>query len=105
MARPNFITNEQITYWSDLIDNDDTLSSFLKDSALFREIMYAAHWMIDELEKLNCPDHQIVQLQFTHGFEAFGCDPWEKAQEILSAYKNGELEFEDYEINNNLDIN
>ena len=95
MVRPDFVSSEDIARWSEVIDTDELIPAFFKQAALLREIHYAGLWLVEELQKLSCEDHKIVQIQFTHGFESFGNNPWEIAQELLAAYKDNTLVFEE----------
>jgi hypothetical protein len=59
--------------------------------------MFAGFWLMEELVKLECKSHIIVQVQFTHGAMSYGEDTWKIAEELLTAYKDGTLEFIDEE--------
>lgn len=100
MKRPDFVTDEEISRWTEELENDELTPSPFKDEVLLREIIFSGMWLVEKLQDLDCPDHHIVQLQFAHGFESFGVDCWKKAEEILLAYENGEVDFseadEDY---------
>lgn len=100
MKRPDFVTDEDITRWTDELENDPMTPSPFKDEVLLREIIFSGMWLAEKLQDLHCPDHRIVQVQFAHGFECFGNDCWKKAEEILLAYENDEIDFsesdEDY---------
>jgi len=95
MHRPEFVTSEDITRWSEIIDKDSNIPQFVRESAIMREMMYAGLWMGEELLKLKCNPVLIGRIQFTTGSLCFGKpDPWEVHQEVLQAYQNNELEFE-----------
>lgn len=97
MKRPDFVTNEQINRWGEALDKDNMVPDFFKKADLLREIMYAGFWLMEELVALKCEPHVIVQVQFTHGAMSYGNDTWKIADELLVAYKKGELEFIDEE--------
>lgn len=93
--RPDFITNEDIARWSENIDNDSKIPSFLKNSAVVREVMLSGLWFAEQLDSLGCPRDRISQLQFTAGRYCFGRDPWQAHQEFLDFYKNNQIEWEE----------
>lgn len=97
MKRPDFVTNEQITRWGEALDKDSLVPDFFKKAELLREIMFAGFWLMEELVKLKCESHVIVQVQFTHGAMSYGNDTWQIADDLLTAYKKGELVFIDEE--------
>lgn len=94
MSRPDFITNEDISRWSDLIDQDDNLPQSLVQSPIIREVMYAGTWLMEQLEKAGCPDILIARIQFTAGKLCFGRDPWQVHTSILNDYLNNTLVYE-----------
>jgi hypothetical protein len=95
MPRPESVTNEDITRWSESIDNDPAIDPILIQSPLLREVCYAGQWLADKLEEIECPGHLIGRLMYTAGSLSFGRkDTWEVHQEILSGYIEGTLEFE-----------
>lgn len=97
--RPDFISNEDIVRWdNNNIDNDPRMPAGIAKIATIREVCYAGLWLAESLDKLNCPRERITQIQFTAGRYCFGRDPWEATQEILEAYKNSEIEFEEETI-------
>jgi len=100
MTRPKFITNEDITRWSNNIDQDPYISTAMRENETIREVCYAGLFLIEELEKLKCPNSLINRIQYTAGKLSFGRDIWEVHQDILEKYKNNELIFE--EENNSL---
>lgn len=95
MKRPDFVTNEQLSRWAEALDKDKFVPAFFKEADILREIMYAGFWLMEQLKELDCADHLIVQIQFTHGAMSYGNDTWKIADEILTAYKKGELELID----------
>jgi hypothetical protein len=94
MPRPDSISNEDISRWSNNIDNDTNLPISLAESPVIREVCYAGLWLCEQLEKLNCPEEYIVRIQFAAGQLSFGRDPWDAHQKVLEAYKLNELDFE-----------
>jgi hypothetical protein len=93
MPRPDFITNEKISEYDEMIDSDPE-SQPLAASATIREVCYAGLYLAEELEKLQCPEEYILRIQYTCGQLSFGRDPWEVHQDILQRYQNNELQFE-----------
>lgn len=93
MPRPDFITNEDILRWSEEIDSDPEMGT-LGTFAIIREVCYAGCWLREELQKLQCPEENIIRIQYTGGAMSFGHDAWEIHQNLLKLYKNNELEFE-----------
>lgn len=94
MPRPNFITNHDIMRWSNLIDREKNMPLEVYNSPIVREVCYAGMWLIEELDKLNCPDIISVRIQWTAGKLSYGRDPWEVHQQILQDYNNNTLVFE-----------
>lgn len=100
--RPDFVKDEDISRWSNNIEKDPNMPSFVLSNAIFREVCYSGLYLSEELEKLKCPDEIIVRIQFTAGKLSFGRDPWEVCIDLLNRYKKDELEFEsdpDKELN------
>lgn|SRR5574337_583137 len=94
MPRPNYITNEDILRWSEIIDNDPLVPPSLAQNPIIREVCYAGQWLADKLKELNCPDHLIGRIMYTAGKICFGRkDPWEVHQDILNRFIDGALEF------------
>lgn len=102
MPRPEFITDDDIARWSENIDNDDNLPKELLSSLVIREVCYAGLWLGEELEKADCPESVITQIQYTAGKISFGRDIWEVHQNILEQYVAGSLVFEDEETTENI---
>lgn len=94
MKRPEFITDEDIARWSQVIDNDKDMPASYSEQPILREVMYAGAWLGEQLKAEGCPDVLITRMQYTAGGLSFGRDPWEVMQEVLTAYKNNQLEFE-----------
>lgn len=99
MARPEFITEEEITRWDQEIKedaaHDEELYHQLSQHPELKETCYAGLYLVEELDKLGCPDELIFRIQFTAGKMSFGKDPWDVSVLILDKYKNNELVFED----------
>ncbi len=95
MQRPEFISNEDITRWSNDIDQDSKIPKEYKDAPIIREVMYSGIWLAEQLKKLNCPQSLITRIQWTAGRLSFGRDIWEVHQEIFDLYKNDGLSFEE----------
>jgi hypothetical protein len=94
MSRPEYVTNEDLSRWSEKIDNDPLMSPGLAQNPLIREVCYAGRWLCERLESLNCPDEMIGRIMYTAGEICFGRpDPWEIHRDILARYMAGELEF------------
>lgn len=104
MPRPNSVTNEDITRWSDNIDNDPYFKSgqvkniSVNDSD-FREVLYAGLWMTEHLLDFGCPEEYIARLQFTAGQLSRNHDPWEVHQKMLDSYLSFNLTLESSSIN------
>ena len=95
MPRPNSVTNEDLTKWSETIDNDPLVSESLAQNPIIREVCYAGQWLADRLTEVNCPDHLIGRMMYTAAQMCFGRkDPWEIHQDILNRFIDGTLEFE-----------
>lgn len=94
MSRPDFITYEDITRWSESIDSDPNLSPALTENPIIREVLYSGAWLLEQLEKAGCPDILITRIQYTAGRLCFGRDPWEVHSSILIDYLNNTLVYE-----------
>lgn len=92
MPRPDFLTDQDITRFQEIIQEDPLAKQFV-DVPLFMEVCYAGVWLAEELEKLNCPEDLSVRIQFHAGTLCFGRDPWDVHQEILEGYRNDTLEY------------
>lgn len=92
MSKPSFVTDEEIAEFDKKINEDIQntaldMESFLRNQCT-REMLRAGLWLTQELTKQGCNEVLAVQFQYTFGQEAFRCEPWEKAQELLTAYMN-----------------
>ena len=95
MPRPSTVTNEDLTRWSETIDNDPLVPESLSQNPIIREVCYAGQWLADKLTELNCPDHLIGRMMYSAGRMCFGRkDPWEIHFDILNRFVDGTLEFE-----------
>jgi len=95
MLRPNYITEDDILRWDIIINNDPFMPESLAASPTIREVCYAGLWLWDELEKLECPEFVIVQIQEAAGRLSFGRNTWDVSAKMLENYKNNELVFEE----------
>lgn len=95
MTRPEFVTNEDINRWGDVIDNDPRIPEHIAKSAIIREVCYAGLWLVEQLQDLQCPEELIVRIQWNGGKASFGRDAWEVHQKLLSDYIDNKLLFDD----------
>lgn len=95
MPRPDFVTGENLARWSENLDSDPNLPQDLIQSPIVREVCYAGLFLIEELEKLQCPESIIIRIQFTAGKLSFGRDAWDVHLKLLDDYKNNQLVFEE----------
>ena len=91
MNRPNFIKTQDIVRWSNFIDSDPYMPKDLLSVPEFREVCYAGMWLIEELEKLQCPESIAVRIQWTAGKASYKNNPWEIHMNMLKDYKKGTL--------------
>src|SRR5579864_8030821 len=95
MPRPEHVTNEDLSRWSEKIDNDPLIPTYMAEQPHIREVCYAGQWLVEKLTELNCPDQLIGRMMYTAGQLCFGRkDPWLIHQEILEKFLDGTLEFE-----------
>lgn len=95
MPRPTFVTEDDLSRWSEIIDNDPFIPAHVSQNFIIREVCFAGQWLSEKLSELKCPDHLITCILFTAGRVCFGRpDPWVIHQEILEQYIDGTLEFE-----------
>ena len=95
MPRPESVTYEDISRWSEKIDNDPLMNTVLAQDPIIREVCYAGQWLVDRLTEIECPDHIIGRLMYTAGRLSFGRkDTWRVHQDLLEKFIDGELEFE-----------
>lgn len=93
--KPSDVTEEDISRWNKLIEQDFQIQKLAKQSLLIKELCYAGFWLQESLIKLNCSPGLIVRIQYSAGKYSFGRDLWEAHAEVLEAYKNNELVFEE----------
>lgn len=94
MRRPDFVTNEDIQRWSDIIDSDPTFPKDYADQVILREVCYAGLWLSEKLQALDCPLDLVFRIQWTAGKISFGRDAWEVHQQMLNDYIDNKLIFE-----------
>lgn len=94
MPRPDFVTNDDISRWSENIDNDVNLSVGLATNPIFREVLYAGLWLVEQLIDAGCPNEYITRIQFTAGQLSYKHDPWQIHQYVWKSYLNSELDFD-----------
>jgi hypothetical protein len=88
------VTLDKIKKYDSNIDNDPSMPSHLKDVPVIREVCRAGQYLIEELDKLQCPESILVRIQWTAGKMSYGRDPWEIHHMILEKYKSDTLVFE-----------
>ena len=94
MARPAFITNEDVVRWSKEIENDTNLPKDLIKLPIIREICFAGLWLNEELTKLYCPNSLVERIQSAAASASFGKHNfWDIHQEFLKNYKENKLDF------------
>lgn len=93
--RPSEIAEEDIKRWDEIIQKDMTVQQLTKQAPLIKELCYAGCWLQEALQKLDCSSDLIIRIQYSAGRYSFGRDPWEAHAEVLEAYKNNELVFEE----------
>ena len=89
-----YISLEKVEEYDYLIDNDPGIPESLKQSSIIREVCRAGYYLVEELEKLKCPESILVKIQWTAGKMSYGRDPWEVHQMVLDNYKNNTLVFD-----------
>ena len=94
MPKPDNITNDMIEKWTETLKEDEMIISILEIPGA-KETLLAGIWFSEQLNKRNCPQNCILQLQYTGGKLSYGHnDPWEVHQKLLDAYDNNQLVFE-----------
>ena len=101
MSRPEFITTEDVTRWSENIDNDKSIPPTLSKVPVIREVCFAGLWLSEQLDILECPKSLIVRIQFTAGKASFGRDIWKVHQQFLEDYESNTLNFSIDSVNLN----
>jgi hypothetical protein len=97
LIRPEFVTNEIILKWDDILNNDPLMPKEFLQEPLIKEVCYAGLWLIEKLKDLECPDEIITKIQITAGKLSFGKNFWEVHEKILNDYIDNKLIFEDSE--------
>lgn len=98
MPRPDFVTEDDLKRWSEIITSDPNTTTYLKIMPDLLEVLFAGLWLAEKLQDQKCNPLLISRIRYTAGQLSFGKDPWEVHQEMLRAYENNELEFEiDYD--------
>lgn len=91
--RPLFVTEQDITRWQNILDEDDSLPEIIKLSETIKEVCFAGLWLIEQVEKssVDVDDEMIRYLQFLGGKLSYGKDPWIIHQELLRQYELGSI--------------
>jgi hypothetical protein len=89
MSRPDSITNEDIIRWSQQINEE--LPPELSEDVIIREVCLAGMWLVEQLQKLLCPEEVCAQLQHSAGRLSFGRDIWDVHQKMLHGYQTNAL--------------
>lgn len=95
MIRPNFVSEDDIIRWADMIDNDDTIPDEVKNTEVIREVCYSGFWLVEQLFDLDCPTSMVTRIQWTAGKLSFGKNPWDVHSKILQDYKDNSLILEE----------
>lgn len=93
MTHP-FLSNQQLNAFDSLIDQDPYLPDPVKQDPILREVCRAGLWLVQRLQDNECPEDYLMRIQYTAGAASFGRDPWEVHQQYLTAYLEGDLDFE-----------
>lgn len=65
----------------------DSMFEQYKDIPIpLRELVFSGYYLGEQLKKFGHSDDEIDEIIYRHGYESFGNDPWEKAEELLSEY-------------------
>lgn len=86
--RPSSVTDKDIKRWDFNIENDEYLPKDFGDDPNEREVLYASLWLCEQLMDLDCPDDDIVKIQYTTGRLSVENDTWEVHQAALDIYKD-----------------
>jgi len=89
--RPSNISNQDLSRWDEVLKQDP----LLEDNILLKEVCYAGQYLAEKLTELKCSEDLIVRIVYTAGSLSFGRDPWEVHLEILSAYLDNSLKYQD----------
>lgn len=94
MARPDFITEEDIARWTESVSEEQEfihLTKIMGESKTLLEVCFAGLYLAEQLEKLKVPEELITRIQFTAGRLSFGRDPWKVTMMLLDKYQKNEL--------------
>jgi hypothetical protein len=94
MSRPDFITAQDVSRWTKIIESDKQIPSDLAANPTIREVCYAGLFLSEQLADLNCPEELLVRIQYTAGKMSFGRDPWEVHQQMLEDFKSNKIVFD-----------
>lgn len=96
--RPDFISQNDINKWLEVIKNDESIPKnlFVENEELL-EVCLAGLWLCEELDKQSCPAEIMIRVQYTAAQLSYKKDPWEIHQFILKQYNSNNLIFEDSE--------
>lgn len=92
MIRPDFITTEQITTWDLHLKQDQDLLGIMPEELInqpeIKEVLYAGLWLVDQLRNFGQDEQTVMDIQYAHGRQSFGNDPWIIAKIFSNAYKH-----------------
>ncbi len=91
MTRPDSISPEQIATWDAQIAADEALHELIPSELIsqpeFREVLYAGLWLVEQLRSFGQDETTVLDIQYAHGRQSFGNDPWIIAKIFADAYK------------------
>lgn len=90
--RPSFISEQDISRWDSFIAHDPLIRIICANNPPLLEVLYAGFWLEEMLQNLQCSAELISRIKYTAGQLSFNQDPWQIAQEILTNYKENQLE-------------
>lgn len=99
MSRPEFVSNEDISRWSEIIDNDPSFPKDYSQQVILKEVCFAGIWLVEALQVTNCSDDDIQILQWNAGKLSFGRDPWEVHIKIYNDYLTSQFEKKNITLN------
>jgi hypothetical protein len=85
-SRPDFIRPQDLIRWNKAIDSDESVPFSFKDMAPFREILFASFYLVEQLKKAGLQSDEIGGVRYQHGYQSFGNNPWDIAEELLNEY-------------------
>ncbi len=101
MKKPDFITEEDINRWNEILDQDTSISVEHKNNLIIREVCYAGMWLFEQLQERQCPDSLSVRIQYSAAKLCPGKDPWSIHQMMLDQYDKNQLTIENEPNSNN----